>query len=64
MSNHSRRAVLAGIAAAPALATPALALTGISADAELVELDRKLNPVPNRRKAFIISQYRSEPLAA
>jgi hypothetical protein len=28
MSNHSRRAVLAGIAAAPTLAAPALALSG------------------------------------
>jgi hypothetical protein len=32
MSNHSRRAVLAGIAAAPALVAPALALTGAGPD--------------------------------
>jgi hypothetical protein len=45
MSNHSRRAVLAGIAAAPALAAPALALTDPSADAELIELGVELNAV-------------------
>ena len=38
MSNHSRRAVLAGIAAAPALAGPALA----EDDAELFRLGREL----------------------
>jgi hypothetical protein len=38
----SRRAVLAGIAAAPALAAPALALSGAGpADAELLELSRR-----------------------
>jgi hypothetical protein len=42
MSNHSRRAVLAGIATAPALAAPALALTDPSADAELIDLGRRL----------------------
>jgi hypothetical protein len=40
MSNHSRRAVLAGIAAAPALAAPSLAMSAISVDAELIELGR------------------------
>jgi hypothetical protein len=38
MSNHSRRAVLAGIAAAPALAAPALALSDTTADADLLAL--------------------------
>ena len=38
MSNHSRRAILAGIAASPALAAPALA----GDDAELVRLGREL----------------------
>jgi hypothetical protein len=32
MSNHSRRAVLAGIAAVPALAAPAFALSGAGPD--------------------------------
>lgn len=39
---HSRRAVLAGIAA-PALAAPALALSDSSADAELIALGRVFN---------------------
>ena len=43
--DHSRRAVLAGIAAAPALAAPALALSDPAADAELIELGRKLDPI-------------------
>jgi hypothetical protein len=38
----SRRAVLAGIAAAPALAAPALALTDPAADAELLALRPEL----------------------
>jgi hypothetical protein len=42
MSKTSRRAVLAGIAAAPALAGPALALTDTSADPQLIELGRQL----------------------
>jgi hypothetical protein len=42
---HSRRAVLAGIATAPAPAAPALALTDTSADAELIELGRQLEPI-------------------
>jgi hypothetical protein len=41
----SRRAVLAGIAAVPALAAPALALPDASADAELIELGRELDPI-------------------
>jgi hypothetical protein len=45
MSNHSRRAVLAGIATMPAFALPALALTDPSGDAELIELGRQLGPV-------------------
>jgi hypothetical protein len=35
--DHSRRAILAGFAATPALAGPALALSGISADARARE---------------------------
>jgi hypothetical protein len=42
MSNHSRRAILAGIAASPALAAPAMALTDPSADAELLALSPEL----------------------
>jgi hypothetical protein len=40
--SHSRRAVLAGIAAVPALAAPALALSDNGADAELIDLGRRL----------------------
>jgi hypothetical protein len=50
--SHSRRAVLAGITAAPALAAPALALSDASADAELLELGRQLDPVIEEWRAL------------
>jgi hypothetical protein len=49
MSNHSRRAVLAGIAAAPALAAPALALSGAGPDPIFAAIER-------HKVAFRISQ--------
>jgi hypothetical protein len=40
MSNHSRRAILAGIAASPALAAPALALSVVGPDPIFALIDR------------------------
>ena len=60
VNTTSRRAVLAGIAAAPALAGPALAVD----DAELVRLGRELaelipEPSPPRRGAWSASFFGS-----
>jgi hypothetical protein len=48
---HSRRAILAGIAAAPALVTPAVALGDPSADAKLIERGRQLAATLPKRSA-------------
>lgn len=48
---HSRRAILAGIAASPALAAPALGLTDSSADAELLELGVQLRSIEDEYTA-------------
>jgi hypothetical protein len=57
----SRRAVLAGIATAPALATPALALPDTSADAELIDLGRQFEPIIEEWRAQrLLDTWRSK----
>jgi hypothetical protein len=70
MSKHSRRAVLAGIAAAPALAAPALALSGPKLDlpaflnAELAALETRIMLVAHEAEISGAAHDRAEEVMA